>query len=366
MKVANITLHAINNYGSVLQTLATERIFEQLGCEVETIDYVRETAQLDSFLKILKYGGPGLKIKCKQLLLHLFQGHDKRVDVLNEFRAKYLHLGDVKYRSDADLEKNPPVADIYCTGSDQTWNTEVQGGVPKAFFLHFTPEDKRRIAFSASFGIENLPQKDREEVKGLLSRYAYLSVRERSGLRILNELGFNDAVQVLDPTLAVRSNLWYEMAAERIIKEDYIFVYQLNTSSAFSKYVNRFAASKGLPVVYVKARENKELKNSRFMECPSPEELLSLFKFSSYVITDSFHATAFCLIFHCNFIDIYPEKFPTRLDSILKMTGLEKRHLTSLDDYSIADEAIDYGHVDGILDQERTNTMAFLKKTISQ
>ena len=57
MKVAIITLHAINNYGSVLQALATERIFIDLGLDVETIDYVRETAQLDSAWKIMKYGG---------------------------------------------------------------------------------------------------------------------------------------------------------------------------------------------------------------------------------------------------------------------------------------------------------------------
>ena len=70
MKVANITLHAINNYGSVYQTLATEHLFEQMGCEVETIDYVRETAQCDTVWKILRYGGPEWKIKMKQLIWH--------------------------------------------------------------------------------------------------------------------------------------------------------------------------------------------------------------------------------------------------------------------------------------------------------
>lgn len=366
MKVANITLHAINNYGSVLQTLATEHLFEQLGCEVETIDYVRETAQLNSVFNILRYGGPGWLIKCKQLFLHLFHRHDKRVDTLNEFRKRCLHLGNRKYRSDIELECNPPVADVYCTGSDQTWNTVVQGGVPKAFFLHFVPDGKKRIAFSASFGIDKLPNKDKNVVKSLLSHYSHISVREKTGLDILKDLGFNDAIQVLDPTLAVDSAFWDLMASSRIVKEDYIFVYQLNTSTSFTKYVNNFSTAKRMPVLYVKARENKGLKNSRYMECPKPEELLSLFKFSSYVITDSFHATAFSIIFHCNFIDIYPEKFPSRLDSVLKLTNLESRHLVDMSDYTITNKAIDYEHVDSIINKERLKTMTFLKNAITQ
>lgn len=364
MKIANITMHAINNYGSVLQTLATEHLFEQLGCEVETVDYIRETAQLSSLAQIVKYGGPGWRIKCKQLILHLLPKHSKREDVLNEFRKKYLHLTAKHYTSDAELENDPPLADIYCTGSDQTWNTVVQGGVPKAYFLHFAPQGKRRIAFSASFGIDSLPEKDIQEVKTMLKQYAYLSVRELSGLRILQDLGFRNAVQVLDPTLAVNPVFWEKMADGKLIEGDYIFVYQLNTSSSFTEYVNRFSTYKGLPVVYVKSRMNKDLKNSTYWESPRPEQLLSLFKYSTYVITDSFHATAFCLIFHCNFVDIYPEKFPTRLDNVLRMTRLENRHVTNLKELDYFDEEINFEEVDSILNCERNKTLAFLKEAV--
>ncbi len=363
--VANITLHAINNYGSVLQTLATEKIFESLGCEVETIDYVRETAQLDTLLKIVRYGGPGWKIKLKQIVLHLLPNSDsRRAEKLYAFRHKHLHLTKRKYLSDKELEEYTPEADIYCTGSDQTWNTEVQHGVPRAFFLHFAPEGKKRIAFSASFGISELPERDRVEVKELLSHYSAISVREASGKKILDDLGFHDSVQVLDPTLAADPELWFNLASPRIIEQDYILVYQLNSNAAFVKYVNEFARLKGLHVVHVRLRK-ESIANCTFMPDCSPEDLLSLFKYSSYVITDSFHATVFSLLFHCNFVDIYPSKFPTRIESILKLTGLQSRHVTDFSRYDYTDTPIDYEKVDAIFAAEREKTIDFLKKAIS-
>lgn len=364
MKVANITLHAINNYGSVLQTLATEKIFEDLGCEVETIDYIRETAQLDSCWNILKYGGPGWKIKFKQLVLHLLpESKDKRIEQLDVFREKHLHLTAQKYRCDQDLLDNVPQADIYCTGSDQTWNTEIQHGVPRAFFLAFAPEGKKRIAFSASFGISKLPEHDKTEVKELLSKYSAISVREASGKRILDDLGFYNAVQVLDPTLVADPIMWHSLASPRIIEQNYILVYQLNSNDSFVKYVNEFASRKGLHVVHVRLRK-EAINNCTFMPDCSPEDLLSLFKYSSYVITDSFHATVFSLIFHCNFMDIYPSKFPTRLENILKLVGLQSRHITDFSRFDYADSAIDYKEIDRILHDERNRTLDFLRNAI--
>ena len=90
MKVLNITLHAIDNYGSVLQALATETIFRKLGCEVETIDYVRETAQLDSCYKIMRYGGPGMTLKVKQLISHLFLKKKGRAELFEKWRKENL------------------------------------------------------------------------------------------------------------------------------------------------------------------------------------------------------------------------------------------------------------------------------------
>lgn len=363
MKVANITLHAINNYGSVFQALATERIFQELGCEVETIDYIRETAQLDSVYKIIRYGGPGWKIKTKQIILHFLPKNTVRAEKLEAFRRKYLHLTKYTYRSDKDLEQNCPQADIYCTGSDQTWNTVCQNGVPRAYFLHFAPDDKKKIAFSASFGIEALPKKDKDEVKLLLSRYDAISVRESSGVTILKDLGLNGTL-VLDPTLAVGSDLWYSLAVDRIVKEDYVLAYQLNRNSKYVQYVNEFAEAKGLKVVHVRSAEDKSMRNCIFMGYSSPEELLSLFKYASCVITDSFHATVFSTIFHRQFVNIFPPLYSSRLGNFLEMLNLKERRVIDYKDFSLVDNHIDYDVINNKLDDMRKQTKDFLKDSI--
>lgn len=363
MKVVNITLHAINNYGSVFQALATEHLFEKMGCEVETIDYIRETAQSKSILHILKLKNISWKDKAKVILLKLLPYQRKRSKVLNGFRQNYLHLTSKKYRSDADLEKDPPLADVYCTGSDQTWNTVCQGDVPKAFFLHFVPEGKKKISLSASFGISTLPDKDKKEVKELLKTYDSISVRESVGIDILKELGIEGTL-VADPTLAVDAVFWSDFAAPRMFQEDYMLAYQLNGNSIFTHYMKAFAENKGIKLVLLRSVKDTRVDNGVVLTSPTPQEWLSLFKYAKYVLTDSFHGTVFSLIFHRDFMNIMPPKYSSRIESIQKVTGLESRTVKDYDDFSYCDNPIDYAQIDPILEKYRQETMAFLREAL--
>lgn len=357
-------MQAVNNYGSVLQTLATERVFQKLGYEVETLDYIQENLQMDSVWKVLKYGGPGWKIKCKQIILRLLKRKNtRRAEIMDEFRKKYIHLTK-RYLSIKELEEDLPDADIFCTGSDQTWNP-VLYGPSKAYYLGFVPDNKKKISFSASFGVKKLPSKDKSEVKKLLSRYDAISVRESSGLEILEDIGIKNATLVLDPTLAVNPELWNELSSERLIDEGYIFVYQLNTSDRFVDYVNKVAKKSGLKVVYVKSRLENRYNNATYVESPKIEDWLSLFRYAKYVITDSFHGTLFSIIYHKEFIDIYPPNFSARLESILCLLGLENRHLEDFGSFDWYENSIDYDKVDSIIKKERGKTIQFLNKAIS-
>ena len=356
-------MQAVNNYGSVLQTLATERIFRDLGYEVETLDYIQENLQMDSVWKVLKYGGPGWKIKCKQIILRLLKRKNtRRAEIMDEFRKKYLHLTK-RYLSIKELEEDLPNADIFCTGSDQTWNP-VLYGPSKAYYLAFVPDNKKKISFSASFGVDKLPAKDKSEVKELLSRYDAISVRESSGIEILEDIGIKNATHVLDPTLVVNPELWNELSSERRIDEEYIFVYQLNTSDRFVDYVNKVAKAKGLKVVYVKSRLENRYNNATYVESPKVEDWLSLFRYAKYVVTDSFHGTLFSIIYHKEFVDIYPPNFSARLESILCLLGLENRHVKDFGSVDWCECPIDYGKVDLIVERMRDETMAFLRNNL--
>lgn len=362
MKVLNITLHAINNYGSMLQALATETIFRQLGCEVETIDYVRETAQLNSCYKILRYGGPGAKLKFKQLISFLFFKKNGRSEVFEKWRRENLQLTKAVYRSDEDFYKNPPIADVYCTGSDQTWNTVCQGGIPYSYFLSFVPEGKTRIAFSASFGITSLPDRDVEEVKNLLKKYNAISIREKSGLVILRQLGIDGQV-VLDPTLVVGADFWNQRVTSPMIEGEYLLVYQLNRSQKFAQYVKKYAEFHKLRIVAINSKSNyKDCENFPYV---LPEEFMNLIKYAKVVITDSFHATAFSVLFHRQFVNIYPPLYSTRLDSFLKSLNLTSQHVTNFEDMNYGVESINYEVVDAILKDGREKSLEFLKSALN-
>ncbi|MBQ5982968.1 MAG: polysaccharide pyruvyl transferase family protein [Prevotella sp.] len=363
MKVANITLQAINNYGSVLQTFATEQVFRQIGCDVFTINYIRETARLNSFWKIILSKSLPPKLKIKKLITRYVIPKNNRVDVMEFYRKNQLHLTEKTYYSDTDLENDCPEADIYCTGSDQTWNTICQGDVPKAFFLHFVPKGKKKISFSASFGIPVLPQKDKEEVKELLSTYSAISVRESSGLDILDDLGLKGTL-VLDPTLVVNPQFWNDYAAPRTIEEDYLLAYQLNRNFRFTKYMKDFAQHHHLKIVQLRSRKDTKLENGICLTTVTPQEWLSLIKHAKYVLTDSFHATAFSTIFHRDFMIIPPPRFNSRISDYLSLINLKNRIITNFDDYSYCNVPIDYSYIDTTLKREREKSLDFLRLAI--
>lgn len=362
MKVANITLHAIDNYGSVLQTYATEYIFRMLGCEVITIDYVRKTARM-GFFDIIKAKNIGLNLKIKTLIVHLFFRNKDRRDKFNDFRKKHLTLSR-RYYSNDELKSYLPDADIYCTGSDQTWNTVCQGGVPKAFFLDFAPDEKKKISFAASFGIKELPERDVFEVKNLLKKYSAISVREKSGVDILKNQLKIDSTLVLDPTLAVPSEVWNELCAPQKYKEDYLLAYQLNRSTRFTKFMQTFAQNKGLKIILIRARKERGIKNCKCLTSVSPQEWLSLIKNAKYVLTDSFHCTAYCILFHKPFMNILPPDYSDRVVNILNETNLTNRIVLDYNDFSLADKPINFSEIDLWLKYERKKTFKFLQKAL--
>lgn len=143
MRVSVITLHTVANYGSALQTYATQKIFENMGNSVEFVNYYRQgTLPADN---IDRYFNGRIMTKLKfiwginnftyKLTKHLLTYYLKnRKNVIDDFIERNIHLTE-KYFSPEELKKNPPNADIYVTGSDQVWNSVWNGGVDKAFFL---------------------------------------------------------------------------------------------------------------------------------------------------------------------------------------------------------------------------------------
>ena len=150
-----------------------------------------------------------------------------------------------------------------------------------------------------------------------------------------------------------------------IIRRPYILVYQLNSNNPqFDKYVKKLSKKKKMPVIRISVVNYQILKYGKLAFCPSVNEFLSYFDKAEYIITDSFHATGFSINFNKKFICIFPEKFSTRLQNILDLTGLQERQVKDCEDYSIIDKEIDYKRVNKIIENERKKSIDFLRDTI--
>lgn len=366
MKVGLITLHNVKNYGSVLQTYATQKLFRDLGCEVDVINYSRKELMDENLLENrINTSRIFSQNFITRMIGKILLGNSvkKQCKVFNEFLNKNINLTK-RYNSFEELVENVPEADIYCTGSDQVWNSDWNKGIQKAFFLEFV-QDKPKISYAASFGKSELDQEEIEITKEMLKKYDHISAREKSAVKIIHDLGIKEVEHVLDPTLMLNKEEWSKLKTDIKHKGKYILVYQLNTKNPeFDQYVKKLSRIKKIPVIRVSNVIYQAFKYGKFVYCPTVNEFLTYFLNAEYIVTDSFHATGFSINFNKKFVSIFPKKFSTRLQSILELTGLENRRVQDFNNFSIIDKEIDYQKVNEIIEKERKKSMDYLKNAI--
>lgn len=373
-KISIITLHTSTNYGSCLQAYATEKIFASIGWDPEIIDYWRKVNLLsyqvdsicESFMggrahKLFRYLPP-LDWFFRQIVIKKI----KKIDApFEHFRKRYLKLSEKKYENYLSLKEDFPKADVYCTGSDQVWNSEWNNGFDDAMFLSFVPDEKKKISFSSSIGKSELNSSERKKFHDALLRYDSISLRETSAVKIIQSLGFNDVVQVLDPTLLLKREDW-ENIAKKVegVPKQYILVYNLNKNKDFDSFVKKTSKEMNLPVVSICHRPNFKQKHSINFVLPEVTQFLYLFLNADFVITDSFHGTAFSVNFEIPFYSFSPGKYSSRLKDFLKNIELSERYIQStMSDKNLIFE-IDFTLPKLILKQKRVETINYLKTAL--
>ncbi len=365
-KIELITLHRVKNYGSVLQAYATQEMLIKLGHSVEVIDYYPERYTMFGMLKRIKNQNKYLR---KSFFLRvvarivIIPSYFLRFRTFNNFIKKNLNLTAKVYKDIDDLEKYLPNADIYVTGSDQVWNSEWNGGIDRCLYLDID-SIKRKIAYAASFGKSSLAEGEKNDTLALLKKYNAISLREQSGVEICNELGINNTINVLDPTLLLDSSAWKKLSSNKFKGEEYILVYNLNRNRKIDNYAKNLSAKTGLKVKYLSYQLHEAFKNGKMYCNPKVEDFLALIENAKYVITDSFHATAFSINFEKNFVIVYPGKYSTRLQSILKILGLENRVAKDDNDLKIVEKNIDYDKVNVLLNHDRQMSIRWLKDNL--
>jgi len=365
-KVSIITIFDNPNFGTYLQALALGLMIEREGFSAEIVHYERPVWHV--FPKWL------LKFHFLEplYLLKAYLRKNKKVIQQYECRrfvAKHIALSRTYY-SYLELEVNPPKADIYLTGSDQVWNTTHNHGVDKAFYLDYAPKDAPRYAYAASIGMSQIPTEYVEETKMLLAKYQRISVREQSNIGLLASIGIKSE-QVLDPTLLLNKKEWIKYARPMTFTEPYLLVYSVESKerdAIVGKVAQQVAKAKGLKIYEV----NYFGANKAIPDCDkhffhaTPDLFLALIANAGYVVVSSFHGTAFSINFNKDFISVAPDRFSSRLDGILSVTGLEWRKVSDVND--VTDElismTIDYSTVNGKIKTEREKSISFLKEIL--
>ena len=368
--VGIITIHKINNYGSVLQAYALQRACEDLGYKVEIIDYNYP----NSFHATKKYASyedsqPNEPKWIKMLYAFEIIKQHKGIEA---FVKKYQKLSTITYNDPSELVKDAPHYDVYITGSDQLWNPRHCHGDP-AFLLHFAPDNALKISYAASIGTNCIPEELKPQYQKLLNRYAHISVRENSAASVIKEIVSKDAIVVLDPTLLLNYKQWNQIAVpKRQYKKKYILCYFLNYSFNAFPYVDQLAEymqkQTGYEIVRV-ARPPHRLcvPHTHYRIGASPEEFLALVRDAEMVLTTSFHGTAFAVNYGKPVFTVVQDRnaSDSRQVSLMHSLGLDNQILSVNDLMPDKNHAIyDFKEEQDRLEILRTNSKKYLKQSL--
>lgn len=317
-------MHKVLNFGSALQAYALQRKISLLGYHSEIIDYVYNwqpepkiniclmKEKISSFLRDAVLGFP-----------HKTQ--DRR---FNLFYQKHMLCSQNQYNR-LNMNCNRMDYDMYCTGSDQVWNPRFIND-DTHYLLSFVPAGIPRFAYAASFATDYI-ENDRESVyRKYLSRYNFITVREQSGVALVNQFADKKAQVVCDPTILLDESEWNVIAKESRHKDEgeYILVYLLgymfNMRPQVYGIIDRIQAELGLKVIYLNgSRYEANRPNSKLVKDCGPAEFLHLFQNARFVVTDSFHGTAFSCIFNRPFIGVIRDEnsSDSRIKSLVELVG---------------------------------------------
>lgn len=361
MKIAAlITIHVGFNFGSVLQTIASCEMIKRNKCRALVIDYIPQKVTYARYFRSMFSSLSQFVKKALYLPIYILNNY-----VYRNYLTKYCNLSTSIFDSD-NFQEKCPTADFYITGSDQVWNSVHNEGLNARYF--FDGIAGKKIAYSSSFGTTTIAESEYDIIKQMLSAYSSISVREDSAKRIVEDMGLK-ATHLLDPTFMLKSEEWKVFMSKRMIPEPYILVYlpyNVHDKNLIYKTVHRIADENNLKIVTFSWNILNEKYADKTIKFANPGDFLSLMYYADFVITNSFHGTAFSINLNKQFYVYMPTGFGTRILSILKMSNLESRLLKADEIVSLSkiEAKIDYSEVNEILDTERLKSYDFLKNAL--
>lgn len=354
MKCSIITIHHIHNFGSVFQAYALARFLEINGYDAEIIDYRPEY-----------YNWGRNKIKTAVGRMINLVPYCRRKKKFDSFISEHNYLSERVFVNEEQLKHHYWNSDnIFIAGGDQLWNDYHPCGKDNAYKLVFT-NSKNKIAYGTSMGRNDFSDETLLNISELLKDFRQLMLREQSTVPMLQKYTGIPVKHVIDPVGLLEKEEFERIASAPPIVEPYAVMYLADSGELLDKTIEHLSKKMGLKIVHI-CGFRKKCYCDYFEKDTGPRELLGYILNAKFVISASFHATMFSILFNKQFATLLPnEKTNARISDILEYVGLEKRIIHSTEDLKYLVDLIDYSEVNKSIEKLKKKSVELLLTTLS-
>ena len=383
MRISIITFHFPHNPGAVLQCMALQNYLKAKGHEVTIIDYrpdqharmyrpIRNPfTEATDFVK--NYGSKNTMRKIYKWVRHFgsvllscfsYRVVSEREKFFSSFISKNIKMTR-RYDSLEALRADPPAADVYISGSDQVWNSDITNGrLDPAYFLRFGDSKIVRIAYAVSANIKN---NEINDYKLFTDKIKYISLREKNTACQLEKLLKRKIAVTVDPTLLLSASD-YEGYITRKATYDYILFYGLRTkenNSLIKDTLKKVQKEYNLPIIDISPIDWR-ISVQETHRVISPNEFLSYIYGASVVITNSFHGSVFSITFKREIWCVLPSLSGTRISDLFESVGLRDRIIKKLEDTETIklNAQIDYDLVSSKVERNVIDSKEYLDRVL--
>lgn len=355
-KVGIITIHHADNYGSALQAFATQKIINNLGYNAIFVNHMCKQVSKEYGIKRV-FAQKNLKAMIETII---------RITILYPSRINFRNFRDKFFAEQEELKviEKQQQFKKFVVGSDQVWNYKITG-LDKAYFLDFVTDNSKKISYASSFGITEIEEDKRPVYQKLLKEFHKIAVREEQASVLIKDLIGEEVPVVLDPTLLLKREEWVELVNKKNKYQNYILCYQIAHSQSLVDFAQELARKTGKKIISIQGSMRNKFE-AKYIWSAGPLEYINLFLHADYIVTNSFHGTAFSINFNKNFFtELLPsfEKTSSRLESILDMFELRNRQIVDGKNTNML-ENVNYEKVNQLLDQKRGESINILKTFI--
>ena len=318
-KIGILTFQFAHNYGALLQAYALKEYLDKYYT-VEVLNYIPKKVKYE--YSINPFFSNSFKVflgKIKKIPKRM-----KQYSKFESFKKEFLHL-DKKIYKEEDFERKVSQLDYVVVGSDQVWNTSLTGNIETYFSV---PGAKNKISYAASFGSTDIDTFQKETIGKYLREYNAISVREKSAVDIIkNETNINVDL-VCDPVFLLSKDKWNALISKisrKEIKDKYILFYSLKNDLELRKIAKKISNDTNLPIFCIHPTMSKFFDGEKLLNDVGPIEFVWLISNAHCVVSDSFHATAFSIIFRKKMYYYDASNHNTRVKSIIDILNIDAK-----------------------------------------